>query len=366
MKKKSDLKLMIVQPLIAPYRMFLFNGLAKKFRQTKIVSHSSNQNGFREVGSPEFSLVPSKTLRFFGLYYQTHVLKTFLFEKPEYLLMTADFRAIHFWLIIFFVRYFSKTEIFVHGQGMYNKIHHRFYRQYRMAYRLVSARVHYICYTKEVMNQMIAHGIAADKLSFAQNTIENKHARKPIIHDSSSTSILYVGRLRYDSGLDLLFRALSSLEDQGINLNLLIIGDGVERKRLETLAKKMRVSAVFYGAIYDDAEIARISANTSIGVYPGDAGLSLVHYMSLGLAPIVHNELSMHMGPEPGYVIDGHNGYQFRRNNAEHLASVLVNCLADKAALDKVRMQAYQCYEDMQSPSLCRKMSSIIIGNSHA
>ena len=91
--------------------------------------------------------------------------------------------------------------------------------------------------------------------------------------------------------MDLLIRATNLLFEEGFPIHLHIVGvKGNNNKQLS-----------YYGNV-DPSDIPEVSNNCHIGVYPGDAGLSVLHYMCLGLCPVTHSSLRVHSGPEPAYV----------------------------------------------------------------
>ena len=200
-----------------------------------------------------------------------------------------------------------KIPVFSHGQGLYNK------PKPRLIHRILFKTTiwfssSYVCYTQSVYDSLINIGIKSHKLSVMDNTIVNDFPITIEEKNNIQNKLLYIGRLREGCNLKLLFDVMKKLEDKEIMLKLDIIGDGHKRKELEEYVETLNIDVTFFGAIYDDEIISNMSKDCKLGIYPGDAGLSVVHYMSLSLIPIVHSDLTKHMGPEPSYIKDGKNG----------------------------------------------------------
>src|SRR5680860_1857230 len=69
--------------------------------------------------------------------------------------------------------------------------------------------------------------------------------------------------------------------------------------------------------VHDDSRIAKISRSCRTACYPGDAGLSVVHFFGLSLPPIVHDDITTQQGPEPSYVENDVNGFVYEKSGGE-------------------------------------------------
>jgi glycosyltransferase involved in cell wall biosynthesis len=102
--------------------------------------------------------------------------------------------------------------------------------------------------------------------------------------------VLFVGRLRYYKGLDVLLEAARALEVQ-----VVIAGDGPERDRLERLARTtVGERGRFLGAV-DDDELPALYRSADVVCLPSTTraeafGLSVVEAMACGV-PVVTTEL---------------------------------------------------------------------------
>ena len=163
------------------------------------------------------------------------------------------------------------------------------------------------------------------KLSTVENTLAliNTPIRLREFNDQAQ-GLLFLGRLREDCGLELLIEMQQSLRSEGLpTLGVKIVGAGV--LEAEYIEKYGALSCVtFCGEVYDEAEIYRHSLSCFAGGYPGDAGLSVAHYIALGLPAVIHDAFHKHMGVGPPYVAGAQCGVLFVRNDMREAASRLL------------------------------------------
>lgn len=354
---------MIVQPLLATYRVPLYSGLCKWFDRVVVLAAPANtETGFGDVGPTPFKRVKTSRIELLGnrLYFQRGVIRHFWKDRPDVVFAVADFRALHFWALVVLAR-LRRTPVYAHGQGVYDKMQRRSFPIYRLLLAVLVRNVtSYVCYTPSVRNELIACGFSGDKLSVMPNTIVNQHPVPAGEKIAEPGRLFFVGRLRQAVGLDLLFDAIAVLIEWGVSVSLDLVGDGEERARLELLAQHRNLPVRFHGAVHDDAEITRLSKACQIGVHPGDAGLSLVHYMSLSLVPVVHGSLEKHMGPEASYIVDCVNGAFFKRGDPVSLAKTLRKLIIDPALAQAFAAEAYATWVELSRPTMAEVLALII------
>lgn len=145
--------------------------------------------------------------------------------------------------------------------------------------------------------------------------------------------ILYAGNLVASKGVDVLLRAVATLvHDRAIVCRLRVLGEGPERKPLETLARELRIvdSVEWSNFVPQQAMPAEYGAST-ITVLPtrGQAeglGLTLVEALIAGSAVV-----ATPAGGIPEVVQDGETGLLFRDGDATDLADKLALLLRDPA-----------------------------------
>jgi glycosyltransferase involved in cell wall biosynthesis len=353
--KVSNKKLLIIQPILTSYRKKLFDDLSDNFHKVDIYSIQNSGNGFKSNIQGKFNSIHTPLIGNRNkIYYQKGIIFSIIKNRPTAIFLTADFRAVHYFLILLIAKILH-IPIFSHGQGLYDKptpsLIHRVL--FKTTIWLSSS---YVCYTKSVYQTLVDIGIKPNKLSIMDNTILNEFPVRSEEKTNTKNKLLYIGRLREGCNLELLFDAMRILEEDTIKFTLDIVGDGEKRVELEKYTKKLNLDINFLGAIYDDELISELSKESKVGIYPGDAGLSIVHYMSLSLVPIVHSDLTKHMGPEPSYIKDNENGLMFICDDKNSLADVIRKALKEKELSKTLSKSAFNTYESLLSPTMAEKL----------
>ena len=110
---------------------------------------------------------------------------------------------------------------------------------------------------------------------------------------NGNVKLLYVGRLSREKNLETLIHSFRFAQSSTPNMDLVIVGDGPDRKALETLAAGSRVT--FTGFLYGE-ELARAYASADIFVFPSATdtfGNVVLEAHAAGLPAVV----STHGGP---------------------------------------------------------------------
>jgi len=349
--------LLVIQPVLTSYRRVFFDEMREYFDEIHVCANLKIKDGFLADVTGSFSQQHTPVVGMRAhVYYQVGIILAIIVKRPSAIFITADFRAIHFWLILVFA-YIFRVPVFSHGQGLYDKPSAGFVRRFLFGVVLHFSAA-YVCYTESVRHSLSDLGLPLRKLSVMKNTLVNEFPISPHVKKSDDR-LLFVGRLREGSNLGLLLDAMEQLKNDGSPVALDVVGDGVLKDDIVTLTEEMGLDVHFHGSIYDDEKISEISKHCGFGVYPGDAGLSLVHYMSLSLIPIVHGALDKHMGPEPSYIKHGVNGLFFDRGDANSLAHTISSALGDENR-SAIKTNAYNTYVSLSKPSMAEKLMVIM------
>lgn len=152
-------------------------------------------------------------------------------------------------------------------------------------------------------------------------------------------TILYLGRLDRDKGLSLLLRAVA-------NFQLLIVGDGPEKTRLEKQAKELGLSDVveFVGQVPYE-ETPKYYQAADVFVLPSEAleglPMTVIEAMAAGL-PVVASRV----GGVPEAVIEGETGLLVEPGNVEELSAALQKLLTDDVLREKMGRRAREVAEE--------------------
>lgn len=143
--------------------------------------------------------------------------------------------------------------------------------------------------------------------------------------------ILFLSRLQPNNRVDLLIRATAKLVPLIPSLKTVIIGNGTEEKaRLESLARETDISdnVLFLKGIYDERKLAPWMLSASVFCYPENIGLSLIHAFWYGLPVVTSNNPGV-QNPEVVALRDGVNGLTYRHGSVDSLSETLLKVLAN-------------------------------------
>ncbi|MBW2981178.1 glycosyltransferase family 4 protein [Candidatus Woesearchaeota archaeon] len=142
--------------------------------------------------------------------------------------------------------------------------------------------------------------------------------------------LVYVGRLTREKGVDWLINSFRQVVEKSASAKLVIVGGGVERKRLEALTKKL-------GLQHNIEFRGRLNYNELVKVY--EKALAVV-MPSIWMEnnPMVLFEASSYaipvigsnIGGIPDMVKDGYNGYLVERFNSNQLAEKILTLIKNK------------------------------------
>lgn len=355
------LHILFVQPVLAPYRFSVVTCLSERYSVTVATdSRRQREEGFPRTVPQNARYVETPIIDWRGrLFYQTGVLRQIILERPHAVLFFANTRFLSFWFALVLCKLLD-IPFYSHGQGLYRYPVPSNVRRltYRLACRLSTK---YICYSEISRASLLQAGCSKDKLVLAENSISLTKTVTPHEKSYGENGILYIGRLRERCGLAKLIDAVRALRQERPAVVLHVVGGGA----LEARMRKGHFDdrwIVWHGAVFADGQVAKISQGCRLGCYPGDAGLSVVHMFGLSLPPLVHADLSRHMGPEPSYVEDGVNGFTFSREDSP---DSLLQCLRRVWALNTEELRAvgeraFREYELLNAPPLGERFARIM------
>lgn len=192
-------------------------------------------------------------------------------------------------------------------------------------------------------------GIDPKKLFAAFNTVDGN--RGNITSRGERTSILFVGSLYTQKGINILLEAYKLNVQQGLKMpELDIIGDGPDRANIERWLTENNLTSLvtLHGSVVDESEIAGYFNKAIVCVSPGQAGLSVQKAFSYGvpfltsLYPISGGEFSCLMDGITGFYYDG---------SVKGLASKMIDIL-QRMDLDHIYTNCRIYYERFRSPEV--------------
>ena len=216
----------------------------------------------------------------------------------------------------------------------------------------------YVALTDFARDKFVSMGLPADKIVVKPNAFA---AESPQTHPTSDSfsiqhsafSILYVGRLSPEKGVDVLLRAWSLFRREAADhsslvtrhSSLVIVGDGPERDALESLAGELGVSdsVRFAGSLPREEALSALSS-AALLVFPSlwyeTFGLTILEAASQGVPAVATN-----IGGRSSLVRDGVTGRLVPPGDPAALAAALRELLADPAALRRMGDAARAAFE---------------------
>ncbi len=186
-----------------------------------------------------------------------------------------------------------------------------------------------ISYSQRGAEEYAALGFPREKIFVAYNSVAPRPTFRPGLRLSTFDipAIIFVGRLQARKRVDWLLRACAEMEPRP---RLVIVGDGPERAKLESLASEIYPSAEFVGAKRGE-ELTPYFAEADIFILPGTGGLAVQEAMAHGLPVIV----AKGDGTQDDLVRVG-NGWQIPPEDFGALVRVTREALSDVARLRRM------------------------------
>jgi glycosyltransferase involved in cell wall biosynthesis len=183
-----------------------------------------------------------------------------------------------------------------------------------------------IAYSQRGGREYAEAGFPPGRVFVAPNSVTPRPARKPERKPLvGQATILFVGRLQARKRVDHLIRACAQLPDP--KPRLIIVGDGPERIRLESLARSVYPATEFGGARHG-AELEPYFTQANLFVLPGTGGLAVQEAMAHGLPVIV----ARGDGTQDD-LVRASNGWQITPDDYDELARALREALSDPLRL---------------------------------
>lgn len=287
-------------------------------------------------------------------------------------LITPNFMSLNQWLFLVICRILKK-KVYSWEHGIRtNNIKAIILRIDKLFHRLLSGA---FIYGNKSRDDLIKAGYDERKLQTIYNSLDYDFSKEYRLHladepiysqyfQNEDPVLLFIGRLTEVKKIGILIEAHSFLIKNGIETNIVLIGDG---ELFLKLHKRVQDNGLidrywFRGELYDEIEIARMLYNATICISPGNVGLTAIHAFSYGL-PVITNDNFHEQGPEHEVIIEDKNGLFFKDGDAKSLAEKVEYWLKNHSDRHEVRSQCYKLIDTTFNPNNQIKIFRQVFGN---
>lgn len=290
-------------------------------------------------------------LLFNKVLWRTRLLTLPFNSKYDSFLITADAPLSY---IPFFIlcRLLGKK---VYGWGHGFKMH---FRRLKIFERLYLSTIDvFFNYGESGKKRMLELDWKEEQLSVIYNSLnegvlpaENQSLKSNIYTEHFNNAypiLIFIGRLIHSKRIDWLLKAISDLCARGLNLNLMIIGNGVVYDDLQHQTEDLSITdrVWFYGECYDEEELKGLLYNADLCVSPGEVGLTALHTMTYGVPVISHNNFYK-QGPEYELIIPEETGLLYEYDNYDDLIDKISYWFTHNYNRDTIRDNCYNLIND--------------------
>lgn len=216
-------------------------------------------------------------------------------------------------------------------------------------------------YARELM---IKQGILPDKLTCIYNSLDYekqidircKIKPSDIYFDffnNRNPVLLYIGRIQKIKKIDLLLYSLKQLKEEGLNCNLIIIGEESDEVNTREIINMngLNENVWLYGSCYNEKIIGELIYNASLCVSPGNVGLTAMHSLVYGTPVLTHNNFANQM-PEFEAITEGETGGFFEENSVQDMIKKIkywISLATDER--ETTRLKCYKIIDEKYNPN---------------
>lgn len=193
----------------------------------------------------------------------------------------------------------------------------------------VYRRAPVIAVSESTRQDLIARGLSPGRIEVIPNGIElDRYTPAPDDRRAERPTILFVGRLKRYKRIDLVLRALPTLVDSGVDVQLIVVGDGDQRAALEAQAGRLGIAerVEFVGYVSEDEKVAHLRrAWLHVLVSSKEGwGISIVEAAACGTPTVASDSPGLRES-----VVDGETGLLVPPGDVPALAEALRALLGD-------------------------------------
>lgn len=266
-----------------------------------------------------------------GYVVNTNISPLFNWKYTHYIL-TGDPSFLANWLILIYgVLFRKKVFLWCHGiNAPIKKKSWRFLMScfYGMAEGILLYGEHAIPYMKDL-------GCKEERMFCIHNSLDtelqtrlyNTELKSNIYKEhfgNDNPIVIYIGRIQKRKKVDQLVKAIYLLHNEGINVNLVIVGNIMDDDSIQKCVSdyNLEEQVWFYGPSYTEETNSLLLYNSDVCVSPGNVGLTCIHALSYG-TPVISNDNFETQMPEYAAIVPDKTGDFYKENDIADMAKVL-------------------------------------------
>lgn len=320
-KNRNQKKVLLVVGSISSYRVPIYNLIAEVYDFT--VAYSNKDEAKSECGFKRMKLKSYKLSSF--ILYPVSFYK--LCKRYDAVIMLPD---MHYLMHVSLPFLPHKYKLLTWSIGMRASYTHKYDLGRpqtfldKVFYKINAKCDAMIFYMREVVDFYKPNGIETAKVFVAHNTVEVLPLQEK--RQDVKNSILFVGTLYKEKNVDELVNAYIEVFkkcDTANVLDLVIVGDGAEFRRLQAMVNDSKLSKHIHllGRIMDEEILRDLFSKAYICVSPNQAGLSVLKSMGYGVPFVTRRDAIT--GGEILNIIEGTNGILY--DSYEDLVKIIKN-----------------------------------------
>ena len=201
----------------------------------------------------------------------------------------------------------------------------------------------FIAPSQFLRQKLLQAGIRGTPIVHLPNAIDARHY---LPHYGDKGFCVYFGRLSPEKGVDILIRSMRGQE----NLRLLIIGDGLQRQKLEDLVRTEKLDNVeFLGPLYGE-DLKKVVADALFVVLPSqcyeNCPFSILESFAMG-KPVIGSNI----GGIPELISPGRDGLLVEPGDVDALRSQMRHLVENRESTIEMGRLARQKIENKYSPA---------------
>jgi len=282
-------------------------------------------------------------------YYQKDILKLLVNNDYDVYIISALKSDISVWLGLIMGKLMKrKIVIWGHCRKNENKFHNLLME---IMFKLSTSIIFYSQDFKLKWN--FKRGLNL-KSFVAPNTLEiNNTLSAHLSYPFSEKHItgIFVGRLIKAKKIDLLLKAIHLTIKKGIFFNMIIIGDGPEKARLNIMCSKLKITkyVIFKDSIFDEKILSSYYSFSDIAVIPSHAGLAINQSFAYGKPVLTDNNFVEHP-PEITMITENKTGIFYQQNDVYDFSEKITNLVLNKEKLVEMGKNAKLSFNEYFSP----------------